>query len=194
MEIALGIDPDLHHCAYAFATASKVLAVGVVKVSDKITGDKAAPEMNRRLVSAFECFRRHYEPALAVVEGQQIYLGGNTQANPDSILRLGQVAGGAMALAYAAWPGLLVIAPRPQRWKGNVPKKIHHGRILNRYGVRTSEGGEFTPGSLKADGEDHIEASHWIHVLDAIGLAHWGLTRGRAPSARSSAARREAAG
>lgn len=194
MEVALGIDPDLHHCAYAFVTEKRVLAVGVVKVSEKITGDKAAPEMARRLVSAFEGFRRVHQPDLAIVEGQQIYLGGNTEANPDSMLRLAQVAGAAMGLCYAAWPGLLVIVPRPQRWKGNVPKKIHHGRILSRYGVRTSEGGEFTPGSLKADGEEHIAKSHWIHVLDAIGLGYWGLTRGRGPSVRSAAGRREAAG
>jgi hypothetical protein len=197
MQVALGIDPDCHNCSYAFCTTQQVLMVGVVTLARTVTRDYAPPAMARLLAAAFLGLGERYEspPDIAVVEGQEIYLGSRLTtkvdaqgrvhreeagAPPDSILRIAQVAGAACAAISAAWPSVVVRLPRPKMWKGQVPKPIHQTRILGRYGLHSFEG---IPGGTQ------LLKSQFTHVIDAIGLAWWGLTESRAPHARRGAAR-----
>lgn len=186
-QVALGIDPDCHNCAYAFCTVDRVLRVGVVALRRSVVRDQAPPAMARLLVAAFQTFGQQYRsgPDFAVVEGQEIYLGGKHGATPDSILRLAQVAGAACAAISVAWPGVVVRLPRPKMWKGQVPKNIHQRRILAHYRLPAT-------GPWDIQGGEKITKTTISHVVDAIGLARWGLTNARQPRARPEAARAEA--
>lgn len=158
--VTIGLDPDLHATGIAWCTLEKVQRVAVARVSAKLKGEEAVIAMSEaiRRVLGFSFDR-------AVVEGQEIYL--RHTKNPDSILRIGQVAGCALGLMTEDLTPSSIRLPRPKEWKGSVPKEIMAARIMRHYGM-TVKNRSSIPGSLG------ITNKEWGHVTDAIGLALWG--------------------
>jgi len=176
--ISIGVDPDLHCTGMAIVQEHQVLSVAVARVPKTLTGEKAVlamvAEMKHQLVPLL-AGGLHRTPHTAVIEGQQIYLKG--LAKKDSILLLAQVAGAAAALA-TVMGCRKVYMPRPVDWKGSVPKPIHQERVLGRLGIESvrTKMGAVPRGDLSAiRGAEHLKPADWLHVVDAIGLAVWGL-------------------
>jgi Holliday junction resolvasome RuvABC endonuclease subunit len=170
--IVLGIDPDLHHTGLSMVKDGVPQDLACVTVDRKLVGPEAVMAMARALPAALHSLSK-LEPVVAVVENQQIYTGTQGRARPDDILKLGQVAGAALAAIEHVFCVDKVFFPKPQRWKGSVPKLIHQRRILSRLGWETVE----TKTTVRPKGNPlgfHLAATHWSHVLDAIGLALWG--------------------
>ena len=180
MSLVLGIDPDLDTTAYAAARDGRIECVGVVRVKKGRGLEGLVTEL---------CAHMDNVPAdLIVVEGQQIYQG--MRQRPDDILRLAQFAGVAAGLAAAQSGCFRVLMPRPQEWKGSVPKPIHQARVLTRLGWAYEQKGP--PPKRRAGKMEHagycvptnvprdvdlydVRPSDWKHIVDAIGLALWGV-------------------
>lgn len=121
-----------------------------IKTSRKNTGKDAVLDQIRGLRSHFEEFwSAGLCPERVVVEAQQYYKGG---PNAGDLLNLALVAGGAIAECVRWWPTTTVMVPLPAEWKGQIPKAIHHARIMGRLG---------------------LSAEYSIHEFDAIGMALW---------------------
>lgn len=192
--IVLGVDPDLHSTALALADEHRVYAVELVQVDKKLKGEDAVIAMCEGVFVRIEDFlNANAEHTLAsdelgaVVEAQQLYLGGSkSKATPEDLLNLANVTGA--ALAAVTIRGLRAARPLPKKWKGDVPKEIHQARVCLRYGWTFDSKSDhvepfFAPGSAqwltKPDGADTIKPlSNWKHVLDAVGLAYYGATKG----------------
>lgn len=188
--ISIGVDPDLHRTAFAAVCEQQVLAVGVARVASWLKGPDAVAAMVAML-------RYHHSDAehswdhwtrlssVLVVEGQQIYAGGKKSTKGwDSVLLLAQVAGAAAGILTQYRQDLII--PRPQKWKGSIPKAVHQARVLKRRGIEYDMKGSKTPKSdtrycvprgRLAAGSDTLADSDWKHVVDAIGLADWGLAQ-----------------
>jgi len=97
------------------------------------------------------------DPVVTAVEWPMIY--PRLKARPNDILSLATVAGMAMAKLPCSVRSFL---PRPQTWKGTVPKEIAQKRYLAESGL-----------SLKSPEFASIKPKFRTHVVDAIGLALW---------------------
>lgn len=165
--IALGIDPDLRTPAIAIVDDDLVVALEVLKVDRKEFPDQvsAVMENTRQLSNTIPRMYAKYLPDIFVVENQTIRMYGRSR--PRDILVLGQVAGAALSACVLANPqGWLgdqkYFFPPPTRWKGSVPKEIHHKRILTRFK------------NLSRMLERHPRTLH-THLIDAVGLGGWGI-------------------
>jgi hypothetical protein len=87
---------------------------------------------------------------LAVIEKPQVYQGRLQKGDPNDLIDLAVLVG-ALVCHINATKFLL---PRPQEWKGQVPKEIHHRRIR-----------KAVPG-LGRQSKD---------ALDAVGLGLYGM-------------------
>ena len=193
--LVLGIDPDLHNTGLALADATRVYAVGLVQVGKGLKGEDAVRAMCGRIAHDLESFvedyydevGERYHEFLCVVEGQQLYLGGQKKkSKPEDLLNLANVTGA--ALAASAFCGFETLRPLPREWKGEVPKAVHQARTCLRYGWPHTAKTEycipnFVPGHAswltKPRGLDEIvPVSNWKHAMDAVGLAYWGATKG----------------
>lgn len=174
----VGIDPDLHSCAWA--VVSKTFeAAGIVRVPTKIKGHDALQQMVEALHgeladALIELVDEPDDFATLTVEGQQIYRGA--QANPNSLLPVAVVAGAAAACALDACPEAALWLPLPSEWKGNVPKKIQQARswaaLEVAYEVRGGKEPYCVPNLATG-----IKAGDWKHAGDAVGLALAGKAR-----------------
>ena len=175
----LGVDPDLHTTGIAeVSDTGQLLRVSVARVGKEYKGRAAAEEMTRVVFGALgeissQCDMDHIH---AAVESQEIVSTSRRGANPCDLLDLAYVTGAAAAALYfhRVW------MPKPQKWKGSVPKKIHQARTFIKAGGATYEmkGGKdpyvvpltwITP-APRCEG---LKKSDWKHVMDAIGLAYW---------------------
>lgn len=188
--IALGIDPDLHATSFGLVNEdSGIVAVGVAKVPSKFKGAAAVVEMAKQIEALVLRYRTMLSCAGAVaIEGQQIYLG-RSQAVPDAILRVAQVAGAALGVVSSlAWMSELdrqILLPRPVEWKGNVPKDIHQARVLRHYGIDFMKVGKGKSAYCRPTADldlilkmSKLRRSDWKHINDAIGLAKWAIEKG----------------
>jgi hypothetical protein len=153
--IALGVDPDLHHAGVALVSADginrpKVLWVGVALAPRKLKSYAAA--------SALDWPMPPQTHDLLVVEGQKNY--PHSPVRPDDLMHLAFAAG--VARGHYRTPLLAAKIPLPQEWKGTVPKDIAHARILSRVVIMPQV-------------VEFLEGPHKSHVIDAIGLALFGL-------------------
>ncbi len=182
----IGIDPDLHNTGLALLNGDtgEVIEVKCVSSSGK-KEEEAVIAMARAL--RFEWFPGYTyldTPSTVVIEAQEIYAGGGTK-NPRNIMHLAQVAGAAIAIAIriTTGPKKNLWFPRPAEWKGQVPKRIHQARILKRMKwdcqkVGTKDRGYCYPTMPNSDlAREPLQKTQWKHVVDAIGLAQWGIKR-----------------
>jgi hypothetical protein len=101
-----------------------------------------------------------------VVERPRIYPGGRTK-NPNDVLSVA-INAGEWAGRYQA-RGFKTEYVEPQRWKGSVPKEIHHPRIFAK--LLPSEQ------VVVADAGKGIAPSKRHNMLDAIGIGLWAVGR-----------------
>lgn len=163
---ALGIDPDLHTCGWAFVNdGCKVRSMGTARVLKEHRGFVAGAYMGTELHDALLDARDDglVRPAAIVVETQKVYLG--TKVRPQDLVSLAFGAGAAMQAAVSVYPSVDVLLPEPGEWKGSIPKAAFTRRLRARFGLPA--------GKVN------------VHVVDACGLAWWGLTHNARTSARA---------
>ena len=173
MTYAIGFDPDTHNAAWAAVGTSGILRVGLFRGKD-------ATEV-AQTIGAYEGFEASAAPPTVVIENQTAYLVGENKATPRDLIELSFVAG-----AFVAhFPRSTVYRPRPAAWKGQVPKDVHQRRILDGLGLRSTVKGTGRNAYCIPDDPSHISGSQtldpkdWKHVVDAIGLAVWGLAEAK---------------
>lgn len=174
----IGIDPDTKSTAYAILEDGKLTHVGVIKGKGLLAQVDGFIKAGEDYIFCNSLMHdTHF-----VVENQQIYAGKTK--NPDSILKLAQVAGGIVGVLCAEYETRISM-PKPREWKKCVPKQIHQARILSRLGWEYKKSGSVKDGycypvgaKFEADkkGIDGAEVrkTDWKHIVDAIGLAQWG--------------------
>ena len=196
--LALGIDPDLHNTALALVRHDPALGSMLSKPSGYVVERVCVCSIDKRLrgaaaVMAMENALYHQMVSMrgwlihrTIVEGQEIYRGKT--GNPADILRIAQVAGGALASAQAL-PGDTLL-PTPNEWKGSVPKEIHQGRTCTKLGWRFEKRAGYVvpiePDGFVNCGTAAMRDSDWKHVLDAIGLAIWGIEQAAKAARRAT--------
>lgn len=168
---SLGIDPDLHATGLVVLSSDPggkpgILMACTLRVSKTLKGCAAARMMASEIAHFFRGrFATQILLTVAVVEGQRLYPGAKSHQRPEDILHLGQVAGAALASIWGFGPPACEVHfPTPNRWKGSVPKDIHQARTMSKID---------DPQGLLAG----IPKTHLTHVIDAAGLALWGLSQ-----------------
>lgn len=182
---ALGFDPGTKCSALALAVQGpgRILEIHVFTAPN-------APAMETALGRYLPA--RRGERGLLVTEGQQFYTD-QPQATAASLLPLAALSG--YVRSWGHRQGLRTRCPLPVEWKGSIAKRVHQAQILKAMGwehelhkglvyrsqhmpkpfvpegitVRRN-GREIAPNALTPQEE--------FDVIDACGLARWGLTRG----------------
>jgi len=188
--IYIGIDPDLRtlNCALLlddFPTRT-LLAVFVRRNKTKLTGDGAvvnAVDAAELLVDdVLEYFIKNpqyqMETITMIAESQSMQHQRHTKkrVDPDDILRVGQIIGVLMGSFKKIVENIRLV--QPTKWKGQVPKKIHHPRILNHLKIpykkltTTIYPEDFR--SLSQYSGDKVNPGDFEDVNDSIGLALYG--------------------
>ncbi len=183
MKTALGIDPDVHGCAFAYLTGEEGmcgLQVQIVRQKEFKGRDAAIALIQQQ---AFKEAVELWQPDILVVEGQDVrYTGKTSCANPQDVCNLSLIAGAALALSYAPKK----YCPLPREWKGTVPKAIKQCRILDALGIKYEMKGGKDPYPVPVDFEQYcigkVNAGDWQDLTDAVGLAAWGLQKEKGES------------
>lgn len=157
--LALGVDPDLHSAGLSLVSHEPgkvpvVLWTGVALAPRSLKSYAAATALAWPSLPSFG-----NTSDILVVEGQRIY--PHSQVRPEDLMHLAFAAG--MAVGIYGPLAREVVVPLPQEWKGSVPKAVAHARILTRFNTPNPEVAAM------------IQGPHKSHVIDAIGLAIWGL-------------------
>lgn len=169
---SLGVDPDLHTTAVAALVDRVPVFLKIFRVSKTLTGDAAMIAMIDKLADPREWPHGSFD--LIAIESQQVYRGSQARGNQADLIRLAHVTGAALLSAGQIFPRAAMAAPTPQAWKGQVPKHIHHQRILKRLGVEYSMRGEkVIPKFSRATLFEPPPIGDMHHVLDALALALW---------------------
>lgn len=182
--IALGVDPDLHDCAFATWDNQGPGTAWVVhcKRDQALSGPQRVQRMIHAALRSPELLASHapaFDPFDAfVVEGQSLRRTGAAQhKRPGDIVKLAQVAGGVYAMLLAMYDRAAAFLPEPEEWKGSVAKHAMQGRLYNELGWGYEIVGEGTgryarplrtPQSFRG-----ISKGQWKHAGDALLLARW---------------------
>ena len=163
----VSIDPGLRGCGLAYWNEDGgLLSVAYVRNPVKIgNGPAAWMGYERTVGSWYTGLTDHF-----LSEIPQVYRAGASKGDPDDLIQLAGVVGVFSALFSATtYTGV-----KPREWKGQVPKDVHHARL-----VKT-----LTPEELTMV-EASAPPSLRHNVLDAVGIGrYWfqthrrGATRG----------------
>jgi len=143
------IDPGEHQIAFAVSENAIIVDAGLYRIATLRDAHVFCAALNLDAI---------------IVEQPQVYRGARGKGDPNDLIRLANVVG-ACASACARSKTTL-----PSRWKGQVPKKIHHERVL----AELERGRELAMVLSKIAG---IRGSDRHNVFDAIGLNLWSLRR-----------------
>jgi len=173
MKTCLGIDPDVHKCAFAYLSGEGALLVQVVRQKELKARDAALALIQQ---PDFKEAVEFMQPDILVAEGQDVrYTGKTSFANPQDVCNLSLISGAALAVSHAPKK----YCPLPREWKGTVPKGIKQCRILAALGIEYEMKGGKDPYPVPVDFEQYcigkVNASDWQDLMDAVGLAAWGL-------------------
>lgn len=148
-----GIDPGTRETGY----------VGLDSRGDVIIAGCLLAQNMQGMLYELEALSRYFGGGVVhrvAIERPQLY-GIHDRSDPNKIGQLLIVGG----RASAAFPRARLWMPYPATWKGQVPKDIHHKRLLR----GLSPVSRFR---LERDLAD-VPSSKQHNVLDALGLALW---------------------
>lgn len=106
--------------------------------------------------------------ATLVIEVPQVYRAAMSKGNPNDLIKVAIEVG--RWIERARIVGADVIEVHPATWKGQIPKEVHHARILR----------ELRPEELaRLGGCMALPESKRHNAMDAVGLALWRAGRGK---------------
>lgn len=123
MKTLLSIDPGLRNVAVAEWHDGELVHATLVANPNKGRGPSAWRDAASAVIS--ELGSDVYTEA--ALEVPQVYRQGLQKGDPSDLIELAGVDGALTAFLSAQVTGYL-----PARWKGQVPKDIHHARILKK--------------------------------------------------------------
>lgn len=171
----VGVDPGTKNLGWAIVDeAGQVVQVGVVRAT-------SAEHMVHQL---FQYLPTQFDTVAQVVVESQEYRHGRAKGNPNDLFPLANIAGVAAGLLYdraARDKGVSGVRfVTPMEWKGSVPKAPHHRRLCDKLRWKYHESSTKDPYIIpdfdeeeSPLGDEHLRATDWSEVLDAIGLALW---------------------
>ena len=171
------IDPDLHYSSLVgLSYSGQVVAVQQTDVPRQLKGPAAVVALWEALCEDFDDLGVIGSPIdrYLLLEDQVGYKGGR---NVGSLILLAKAAGLAQAAAsYELRPTVTKYAA-PQTWKGNVPKSAHQPKIIKQSGLPATKRGLNYKIDWPSPHEwaSELPASRQSHIVDALGLALWGL-------------------
>ena len=166
----LGIDPDSHNAGIALNDNGTITHVGVLKINKHKSGFASL----KQLAQVAPWYLGQFPPVEVIaIESQEITTTWSVKVSGNSIIQLARACGIILQAALLNnEDSCRVVSTLPKDWKGQVPKRISHMRILDRLGW-TYEGSEkvnifpYVPDGVEIIG--NILKSEWTHVIDAIG-------------------------
>ena len=174
----IGSDPDLHTLSVAVLRDADGLPVldRILLVKQKGSkGDAAVLDM----VNAMQRMPFAYDLAgesVVAVESQDVsYTGRTNAARVSDLVNLAHIAG-AVCQKFSVLAPRAVLLPKPQAWKGSVPKGIHQCRVLKRLRIEHLMRGGQDPYPMPVGlsglvvGDKHNDGD-WKDINDSIGLA-----------------------
>lgn len=105
----------------------------------------------------------------AVIEKPQVYRAAKSKGDPNDLITLAIRVG--RYVEKLAMRGIACNLVTPVEWKGQVPKEIHHRRVL---GVLSLNETEIVQSAYKG-----MPVSIRHNMLDAIGLGQWAHKAGK---------------
>jgi hypothetical protein len=103
-----------------------------------------------------------------VIEVPQVYRAAMSKGDPNDLIKVAIEVG--RWIERARIVGAEVIEVHPATWKGQIPKEVHHARILR----------ELRPEELARLSRClALPATKRHNALDAVGLALWRVGRGK---------------
>lgn len=159
--LTLAIDPGLRECGLAWYRDQTLVRCGLAVNPDRHGRGLAA--WRSMAQACFALWRPRGTLDDLVVELPQVYGSGRGKGDPNDLLQLtgvlGAIGGYLRAQHYHEFT--------PRAWKGQVPKAVHHDRVVN---VWLSES---ELAALRLGCED-VKSDLKHNVLDAVGLGlHW---------------------
>ena len=188
--IYIGIDPDLRtlNCALLLDDypARTLLAVFLRRNKTKQTGDgavsnavKLAALLMNDVLNFFIAnpqYQKYTIKMIAESQSMQHQRHSKRKIDPDDILHLGQIVGVLMGSFCSIVNSFILV--QPAKWKGQIPKKIHHPRILNHlnlsYKKLTSTIYPECYKELSTYSGDKVNPGDFEDINDSIGLALYG--------------------
>lgn len=133
----ISVDPGLNHCAVALWTEEGELARALL-IRNPSAKDKKLPRPEIwsaggsavvRKISSFSYLVAHLDPIKIAIEIPVVRQRGSGKGDPNDLI---DVAGVAASFVQAAKNGLgavVVWAPKPEEWKGQLPKAVTQERV-----------------------------------------------------------------
>lgn len=171
---ALGIDPDLHDTSLA------VWEDGLPKWAIVAHVKKQKCSQQDAVVEMAELVSYQFQPEFdagcvgIAVEAQTLQRSGLKQhKRPQDIVILGNVAGAVLGVFCARGLGPMLSFPTPEKWKGQIPKKVMQARLYAELGWGYSMNTDYASPVRIPPAFDNITKGQWKHVGDALLLARW---------------------
>jgi len=163
--LILGIDPGLKGNGLGFVASRAPREGKLVAVAFVPGGGRDASVWAGLALRTVEEIQKLCEPSLVVIEQPKIYTNSNVKrkARHEDILQVAGVVGALAGAIRLRWEGAEILSPLPREWKGQVPKTVHHHRLLND-DLDEQELALLEP----------ILSKHLPDALDGVGLARWG--------------------
>lgn len=176
--LVIGIDPDSRNVGLCGWWARLSSPEWVATTHVKSSGVFAAQELFDQCRAVFEAVS--HRNALIVVEAMRIHrnAGDSSTKNPQSLVDLSFLGGIVAAAALATIPASTVLPVEASYWKGTLKKKVQHSRLLTQLGWDKQVLSDYArPKTFPADlsALSQVSKGDWKHVMDAIGLAQWGV-------------------
>jgi hypothetical protein len=175
----LGSDPDLRTLSVAVLKNVAGLPVldRILLVKQKGSkGDAAVLDMINAMQRMLVNYLWMNGQVVMAVESQDVsYTGCTNAARVSDLVNLAHIAG-AVCQKFSVLAPRAMLLPKPQAWKGNVPKGIHQCRVLKRLGVAFTMKGGQEPYPVPVDlrsvvSGDKLNDGDWKDINDSIGLA-----------------------
>jgi len=153
MTTLITVDPGKHLQGIAVFQNMILLQAGIVEAASL-----------RGMTQGLFALCSEFEPAAGVVEIPRVYQQRDWKGDPQDLIAITIRAGISIAaLAPFCEPQCV----HPNTWKGNVPKKIHNQRVLDK----------LNEVELEIVDKSGVTKTKKHNMIDAIGLGLWKLKR-----------------
>lgn len=133
----IAVDPGLNHCGLAaFSLAGELQKATLVRNPSAKEKKLPRPEVWSsggsavvRKISSLAIFVDHLDPVSLVIEIPVVRQRGSGKGDPNDLIDVAGVAAAFVQAAKNAFGARVVWAPKPEEWKGQLPKAVTEMRV-----------------------------------------------------------------